>query len=49
MFYPTFWDWAILVGSIGFFGWLLLLFVRFVPVISMSEMRELLTHERGAS
>ena len=49
MFYPTIWDWAILIGSIGFFGWLLLLFVRFVPVISMCEMRELLTHERGAS
>jgi Ni/Fe-hydrogenase subunit HybB-like protein len=49
MFYPTVWDWAILIGSIGFFGWLLLLFVRFVPLISMAEMRELLTHQRGAS
>src|ERR1017187_2211767 len=49
MFYPTIWDWTILFGSIGFFGWLLLLFVRFVPLISMCEMRELLTHERGAS
>jgi Ni/Fe-hydrogenase subunit HybB-like protein len=48
MFYPTVWDWAILVGSIGFFAWLLLLFVRFAPLISMSEMRELLTREQEA-
>jgi molybdopterin-containing oxidoreductase family membrane subunit len=49
MFYPTVWDWAILAGSIGFFGWMLLLFVRFVPLISMWEMRELLSHQQGAS
>jgi len=48
MFYPTVWDWAILIGSIGFFGRMLLLFVRFLPVISMCEMRELLAHQRGA-
>jgi Ni/Fe-hydrogenase subunit HybB-like protein len=47
MFYPTFWDWATLLGSIGFFAWMILLFIRFVPLISMAEMRELLTHERG--
>jgi molybdopterin-containing oxidoreductase family membrane subunit len=41
MFYPTFWDWAILVGSIGTFGWLFLMFVRFLPAISISEMRKL--------
>ncbi len=48
MFYPTFWDWATLIGSIGFFAWLFLLFVRFVPLISMTEMRELLARQRGA-
>jgi Ni/Fe-hydrogenase subunit HybB-like protein len=47
MFYPTFWDWAILVGSIGFFLWLFLVFVRLLPLISMKEMRELLAHERA--
>ena len=39
MFYPTFWDFAILLGSLGAFALLFLLFVRFLPVISMSEMR----------
>ena len=41
MFYPTFWDWAILFGSLGTFGWLFLMFVRFLPAISISEMRKL--------
>jgi molybdopterin-containing oxidoreductase family membrane subunit len=49
MFYPTIWDWAILFGSIGFFAWLLLLFVRFLPLISMTEMRELLARQQGGS
>ncbi|HXY22318.1 MAG TPA: NrfD/PsrC family molybdoenzyme membrane anchor subunit, partial [Burkholderiaceae bacterium] len=47
MFYPTIWDWAILFGSIGFFAWLLLLFIRLLPLISMAEMRELLMHQQG--
>jgi len=47
MFYPTIWDWAILIGSIGFFAWLFLLFIRFLPLISMAEMRELLLHQQG--
>jgi molybdopterin-containing oxidoreductase family membrane subunit len=41
MFYPTIWDWITLFGSIAFFVWLFLLFVRFLPLISMAEMREL--------
>ncbi len=47
MFYPTVWDWATLLGSIGFFAWLFLLFIRFVPLISMVEMRELLMRRHG--
>jgi hypothetical protein len=47
MFYPTVWDWATLAGSIGFFAWLIFLFIRFVPLISMVEMRELLERQRG--
>ncbi|HKU86875.1 MAG TPA: NrfD/PsrC family molybdoenzyme membrane anchor subunit [Casimicrobiaceae bacterium] len=46
MFYPTFWDWAILVGSLGMFGWLFLMFVRFLPAISISEMRKLVREKR---
>ena len=41
MFYPTVWDWATLFGSIALFVWLFLLFVRFLPLISIAEMREL--------
>ncbi len=44
MYYPTFWDWATLAGTIGFFLACLFLFARFFPIISMFEMRELV-HE----
>ncbi len=40
MFYPTFWDLATLAGSIGAFALLFLLFLRFLPAISMSELRK---------
>ncbi len=38
---PTVWDWAIFVGTIGLFFTLLFLFIRFLPMISMTEVREL--------
>ena len=41
MYYPTVWDWATFVGSLGLFLFLLLLFIRFLPMISIFEMREL--------
>ncbi len=41
-FVATAWDNAVLVGSIGLFVVAFLLFVRFLPMISMYEMRELL-------
>jgi len=41
MFYPTFWDIAFLAGSIGLFFLLFLLFVRVLPIVSMSDMRKL--------
>jgi molybdopterin-containing oxidoreductase family membrane subunit len=40
MFYPTFWDLATLAGSFGAFAFLFLLFLRFLPAISMSELRK---------
>jgi molybdopterin-containing oxidoreductase family membrane subunit len=40
-FVPTFWDWSTLIGSLGAFVLLFLLFARFFPVISMAEMRHL--------
>jgi molybdopterin-containing oxidoreductase family membrane subunit len=44
MYAPTFWDWATLIGTIGLFLTLLFLFVRALPVISITEMRELVAH-----
>ncbi|HZR82247.1 MAG TPA: NrfD/PsrC family molybdoenzyme membrane anchor subunit [Candidatus Binatia bacterium] len=41
MYYPTVWDWATYVGSIGLFLTLLFLFIRFLPMISIFEMRTL--------
>ncbi len=41
----TAYDWALLLGSIGFFFFLMCLFIRFLPVISIHEVRELI-HDR---
>src|SRR3989442_3311202 len=41
MYYPTVWDWATFIGTIGLFVALLFLFLRFLPMISIFEMREL--------
>jgi molybdopterin-containing oxidoreductase family membrane subunit len=46
MYSPTVWDWALYVGTIGLFLTLLLLFIRFLPVISIFEMRTLLPEAR---
>jgi molybdopterin-containing oxidoreductase family membrane subunit len=42
MFRPTFWDWSTFIGTIGLFVTLLFLFVRFLPMISIFEMRTIL-------
>jgi Ni/Fe-hydrogenase subunit HybB-like protein len=44
MYYPTRWDWATYVGTIGLFLTLFYLFLRFVPMISIVEVRSLV-HE----
>ena len=41
MYYPTAYDWGTYVGSIGLFLALLFLFIRFLPMISIFEMRTL--------
>jgi molybdopterin-containing oxidoreductase family membrane subunit len=46
MFRPTLWDWGTLFGSVGLFLTLLLLFIRFLPMISISEVRELVREKR---
>jgi molybdopterin-containing oxidoreductase family membrane subunit len=42
MYNPTIWDWATFVGTIGLFLTLLFLFLRFLPMISIAEMRAIL-------
>jgi Ni/Fe-hydrogenase subunit HybB-like protein len=49
MYSPTFWDWATLFGSLGLFFCLLFMFLRVLPAISMSEMRELVEETEGLS
>ena len=39
---PTWVDWSLLGGSICFFAFLFLLFVRFVPAVSLNEVKRLL-------
>ena len=48
MYSGTFWDWATFIGTLGLFTFLLFLFIRFLPVIAIAEMRELVheSHER---
>jgi molybdopterin-containing oxidoreductase family membrane subunit len=48
MYFPTIWDWATFVGTIGLFLALLFLFIRFLPMISIFEMRTLVPEARHA-
>jgi Ni/Fe-hydrogenase subunit HybB-like protein len=41
-YFPTLWDWAALAGTIGLFLTLFFLFLRFVPIVSLSEVREII-------
>ncbi len=41
MYYPTIWDWGTYIGTLGLFFTLLFLFVRFLPALAISEMKEL--------
>src|SRR6266480_4960758 len=49
MYFPTIWDWATLFGSVGLFLTLLFLFIRFLPMISISESRELVAEPQKAT
>lgn len=42
MYYPTKWDYAMFLGTIGLFFFLMWLFIRFLPVINMFEIKDLL-------
>jgi molybdopterin-containing oxidoreductase family membrane subunit len=42
MYSPTMWDWTMFIGTLGLFFSLLFLFIRFLPIISIFEMRTIL-------
>src|SRR6185312_12023642 len=46
IYIPTKWDWATFTGTLGFFMFLIFLFVRALPTISIFEVREVVHHER---
>lgn len=45
-YWPTAWDWATLIGSVGLFLTLFMLFIRFAPAIALSDVKELIGQER---
>ncbi len=49
MYYPTWVDWGMLFGSIGLFLALLFLFIRFLPMISIFEMRGLVAEQKSGA
>ncbi|QQO23439.1 polysulfide reductase NrfD [Bradyrhizobium diazoefficiens] len=46
-YFPTLWDWATLAGTIGLFLTLFFLFLRFAPIISLAEVREIIEEEKS--
>jgi molybdopterin-containing oxidoreductase family membrane subunit len=49
MYYPTIWDYATFAGTLGLFASMLFLFIRFLPMISIFEMRTILPGARGTA
>jgi Ni/Fe-hydrogenase subunit HybB-like protein len=47
LFQATPWDYAFLAGSVGLFFFLFALFLRFLPMISIAELRDLLPRSQG--
>ncbi|HLH94845.1 MAG TPA: NrfD/PsrC family molybdoenzyme membrane anchor subunit [Xanthobacteraceae bacterium] len=47
VFYPTSWDWLALAGTIGLFLTMFFLFLRFAPIVSIAEVREVIEAERS--
>jgi len=46
-YHGTFWDWATLLGTVGLFLSGVLLSIRFIPMVSMHEMRGLIQQKRA--
>ena len=49
MYHGTFWDYATFYGTLGLFLSLMFLFIRFLPVISITEMRSWSTRRSGGA
>jgi Ni/Fe-hydrogenase subunit HybB-like protein len=49
MYYPTRWDFFTFFGTVGLFLFLVFLFIRYLPLISIFEMRELVEQEKKAA
>ena len=47
MYVGTRWDWATYLGTLGFFMFLIFLFVRALPSISIFEVREAVHHGKA--
>lgn len=47
MYVPTVWDFLMFAGTMGLFLFLMFLFVRYVPLISIFEIRELFYSTKG--
>jgi molybdopterin-containing oxidoreductase family membrane subunit len=47
MYWPTRWDWAVYLGTLGFFMTCIFLFVRVLPMITIFELRMLLPRGRA--
>jgi molybdopterin-containing oxidoreductase family membrane subunit len=46
-FTPTFWDFATMIGSFGIFFTLFFLFLRFVPMVAIAEVKTLLPEAKA--
>jgi Ni/Fe-hydrogenase subunit HybB-like protein len=46
MYWPTVWDWAVYLGTLGFFMTCIFLFIRALPMITIFELRMLLPGAR---
>ena len=44
---PSIWEIAVFIGSIGLFLFLMCLFVRFIPLMSLTELKTLLANDEG--
>jgi molybdopterin-containing oxidoreductase family membrane subunit len=46
---PSSWDWMMFAGTMGLFTFLMFLFIRFMPIINIFEMKDLLHRQNGHS